>query len=117
MPSAPSGLVVTSRPVTQTVGDPLRLVICPRCGYSLQGLPDEGVCPECGRRYDPRTVVLFGWARGAKATAVTAQPWVAAGLLAMNSVWLIHILAIPGAAAQLRLGMILAWTGLIGFIL
>lgn len=26
---------------------------CPRCGYTLEALPDEGVCPECGRTYSP----------------------------------------------------------------
>lgn len=26
--------------------------VCPRCTYSLQGLSDEGRCPECGYPYD-----------------------------------------------------------------
>src|SRR5437868_5675547 len=38
--SAPRSPVVTSRAVTQTPGDPLRLLVCPRC--------------------EPRRVVLFG---------------------------------------------------------
>ena len=25
---------------------------CPRCDYSLEGLPDHHVCPECGLKYD-----------------------------------------------------------------
>jgi len=25
---------------------------CPQCGYSLQGLPEDHACPECGLRYD-----------------------------------------------------------------
>jgi hypothetical protein len=40
--------------------DPLGLTVCPECGYSLAGLPGEGVCPECGERYDQQYVVLFG---------------------------------------------------------
>lgn len=35
---------------------------CPGCGYALRGLAAEGVCPECGAGYDPRHVVLYGWA-------------------------------------------------------
>jgi hypothetical protein len=38
--------------------DPFRLTFCPGCDYSLEGLPDEGVCPECGRPYDQQFIVL-----------------------------------------------------------
>jgi hypothetical protein len=38
--------------------DPLRLTFCPRCDYALEGLPDAGVCPECGTPYDGSYVVL-----------------------------------------------------------
>lgn len=27
---------------------------CGHCGFSLTGLPDHGLCPECGTDYDPR---------------------------------------------------------------
>ncbi|MBI1189327.1 MAG: hypothetical protein GC200_01415 [Tepidisphaera sp.] len=27
---------------------------CHRCGFSLEGLPDQGICPECGHIYDLR---------------------------------------------------------------
>lgn len=30
---------------------------CPRCGYSLQGLPVDHICPECGLRYDAQSEV------------------------------------------------------------
>jgi rubrerythrin len=30
---------------------------CPRCGYSLEGLPLGGNCPECGATYDKRQIV------------------------------------------------------------
>jgi hypothetical protein len=37
---------------------------CPRCDYDLRGLPPEGICPECGRPYDQKSIILHGWASG-----------------------------------------------------
>jgi len=59
---------------TPTITDPLRLSHCIECGYSLNGLPDAGACPECGRLYDQETVVLHGWARGSHANLANASP-------------------------------------------
>ena len=42
----------------------LRLQVCPRCEYSLIGLPLNHRCPECGFEYDERTFVLAGISRG-----------------------------------------------------
>jgi hypothetical protein len=47
---------------------------CPECGYSLEGLPDEGICPECGQRYDQTMIVLHGTARGRLASLGNAAP-------------------------------------------
>ncbi len=44
--------------------DPLRVDRCPDCGYLLFGLPERGVCPECGCGYDPAMIVLYGWEKG-----------------------------------------------------
>jgi hypothetical protein len=30
--------------------------ICPHCLYSLQGLADMGICPECGGAYSPQSL-------------------------------------------------------------
>jgi hypothetical protein len=32
---------------------------CPACGYNLTGLPEEGVCPECGRSYNTRVWAVY----------------------------------------------------------
>ena len=37
-------------------GPPTR---CPRCAYSLAGLPAEHRCPECGYDYDPYATVII----------------------------------------------------------
>jgi hypothetical protein len=39
----------------------LRLLRCPRCEYSLEGLPGTGACPECGGTYSEDEIILFGW--------------------------------------------------------
>lgn len=36
--------------------DPERL--CPKCAYSLKGLPVVHTCPECGSEYDPHALVI-----------------------------------------------------------
>ena len=42
----------------------LQAVWCRNCAYSLEGLADGAVCPECGVRQNPAEVVLYGWGRG-----------------------------------------------------
>jgi len=41
--------------VSGGTADPLAEAICPHCGYSLRGLP-ENRCPECGNAFDPAEV-------------------------------------------------------------
>ncbi len=60
--------------------------ICPRCGYSLTGLPAEHACPECGGRYDRMTAI---WRQRSNwAAIVPAIVWLVllVGLLAMKGV-------------------------------
>jgi hypothetical protein len=53
-------------PAAIETGAPVGRVVdeCPECGYELTGLPDSGVCPECGEAYDQSMLVLHGAARG-----------------------------------------------------
>jgi hypothetical protein len=48
--------------------------VCPTCGYSINGLPTEGICPECGGKYDQSEIVLHGFGRGKHENVRTAKP-------------------------------------------
>lgn len=59
---------MTSPPASET-----RELPCKRCAYSLRGLPDVHVCPECGLRYDPSCVLIaLDFSRGRARDAVLA---------------------------------------------
>jgi hypothetical protein len=65
---------------------PTRPALCPRCGYSFEGLPAEGKCPECGLLYDRNHIILFGWGRSAataRSSATLIISCLAAVLIAM----------------------------------
>ncbi len=53
--------------------NPLQLDCCPDCGYSLHGLPDRGMCPECGLEYGPDLIILYGkTSQGVSLRAITS---------------------------------------------
>jgi hypothetical protein len=56
-------------PLDAASESPFRLQVCPRCDYSLTGLPEVGVCPECGREYDQQSIFLHGEAAGSRRNA------------------------------------------------
>jgi len=57
---------------TETIqpADLLRLAFCPQCDYSLRGLPEEGICPECSRKYDQTFIILRGKLPGTNSPAL-----------------------------------------------
>jgi hypothetical protein len=44
---------------------------CLKCEYDLRGLPERGVCPECGGSYDRDTLVVAGWTSPAYAPGLS----------------------------------------------
>ncbi len=67
-------------PLAGTSGGSAR---CHWCGYSLQGLPVRGSCPECGRDYTPET-------------ARRLQPWPSALKICLRLGWPIAGLMFAG---------------------
>jgi len=62
------------------------LKACPQCGYSLEGLPEEHVCPECGLHYDPDMLTVeLGYRRWQRTGVVNAL--VLTGLFALAAHW------------------------------
>lgn len=79
----------------QEAGDPLRVDRCPDCGYLLTGLPEQGICPECGVHYDSsRLIVLYG-----RTTMGALGPWA----------WWQVALAAPWLLVIVVLGLVLAY--------
>ena len=52
---------------TPSSGIASRISKCPTCGYSWNGLPDEGACPECGLAFDQQSNV---WKMSARVSTI-----------------------------------------------
>jgi hypothetical protein len=83
---------------------------CDQCGYSLVGLPQEGVCPECGETY----------------TSLSAQrlkPWPTALETCARLGWPVLGLLLAGAMVVSKndlaviLGMVLTWVMIVSLAL
>ncbi|MDM8008142.1 MAG: hypothetical protein QUV05_18535 [Phycisphaerae bacterium] len=80
--------------VSGGTADPLAEAICPNCGYSLRGLP-ENRCPECGNAFDPAEVTgtfqakwpaLLKWVLlGCVISGVFTSPFLISSLLSLRS--------------------------------
>jgi hypothetical protein len=98
--------------------DPLRLDRCPDCGYLLIGLPEQGICPECGFAYSADMIVLYGWpVRGGLSSIMTPRglpPDVSPMALVMLVAFLIMMIATYGAL--FLLSTLLVATPIVGAI-
>ena len=83
--------------------NPLRVEVCPDCGYSLEGLPEEGHCPECGRRYDSSLIVLYGWGRDDHANVGNCTPETLVGYAVMGGILLAALFLFLSDAPKLIL--------------
>lgn len=71
---------------------------CDQCGYSLKGLPDRGICPECGSAYTPET-------------AARLKPWPSVMMICLRLGWPLAGLMFFGALSTLQYADFLACYG------
>jgi hypothetical protein len=76
--------------------------VCPTCGYSLNGLPLCGICPECGVRYDDTQLILYGWACGQHATPSNTKGWrLLLTVIPITFTWQLMSVSFPWRVAML----------------
>ncbi len=106
-----------SRPSPGPLSGKLRLLACPRCGYSLEGLPTTHSCPECGFEYDDQTFVLTGISRGTSSLGTGRKwLWVIVGLVGYTGSNLFVLLLIPGSQQWAVLAGAALWIGLVAYL-
>src|SRR5690348_6756301 len=67
----------------------LATTVCPNCGYSLSGLGDTGICPECARQFDQSQVILYGWGRGQHESVATAKKSRMGWVIFLSMLWVV----------------------------
>lgn len=90
--------------------------LCIACGYQLQGLAPEGRCPECGEKYEPSQLVLFGVPRSLRGVSLWRRAaWVGVIVLGAFSVQILIALLMYHwiAAAAFALVMLGSAAGLL----
>ncbi len=73
---------------------------CDHCGFPLRGLPEEGVCPECGTAYTPTS-----------ASRLQTPPSVGEALTTLLAPW--FVLGGVALVAMISGGARLRWGGII----
>ncbi len=115
-----------SQDIARSTAEPIRLAsqpcrisleACPKCAYSLQGLPGEHRCPECGFAYDDLSFVLTGIVRGTTNMSIPRKLLYA--LLVISGWFLFEALFIAIFSAWWTAAAIggVAWAGLAAFLI
>jgi hypothetical protein len=96
----------------------IHLEECPKCEYSLKGLPASHRCPECGFEYDDRTFVLMGIARGTTGMSTSRKVlWgIAAAVPMVGPQVAAVVLVSAGAWGALLLPLGVLWVGLVVYL-
>jgi hypothetical protein len=80
--------------------------VCPRCHFSLKGLPDIGACPECGTEYSRNAVVAL-WESAYAIKSLFPRSTAQAEL---DRDWAAHVAAIADPAPSFRKCPWATWT-------
>jgi hypothetical protein len=105
---------MTTHPSNITATESFPPDVCPTCGYSVNGLPARGVCPECGASYYDTQLILYGWACGRHATTNNSRGL--RFLVGLAPLYLAWQLFLP-MATPWRIAVVTSWVGSIGLSL
>jgi hypothetical protein len=104
---------------TDDIPGKIDLTNCPKCCYSLTGLPKRWRCPECGFEYDDRTFVLSGISRGTSSLSLGRKClWALVGLGAwVGTAFLPPLVAAGVGVALPALALAGLWIGVLAYLL